>query len=343
MAAQSACCGPAREDGQGTPSGSSGGPLLQGGAEDGSSAGSLVGKAGVSVSAEGPGAEGREATAAPPVLLEKLAGQAPDQLALVGLAGGTFLMGSEDRQAYSEDWEGPVRPVEVAPFGIGSTTVTVAQFAVFVLASGHRTDAEIFGDSLVFEGLVVENLRDELPSVAAAPWWKLMPGATWFSPEGRDSTVHGREDHPVTHVSQRDAQAYAQWAGVRLPEEAEWEFAARGGLVQQPYPWGAERDVAGTRRMNIFPGDFPHAPAGAVGTVPARSFEPNGYGLYNTTGNVWEWTAGVFAPGDERPVMRGGSYMCHESYCQRYRTSARSASTEDTSLGHTGFRVAVST
>lgn len=310
MAAQSACCGPGRENGEG-----------------GSSP------------QDGP----REATTASRDLLEELAAGVPEQLSLVGLTGGRFLMGSQEPPAYPQDGEGPVREVEVAPFAIGAAAVTVAQFAAFVLASGYRTEAEAFGDSLVFDGLVAPSLRRRLPSVAATPWWKLVPGACWFRPEGPDSTVRGREDHPVTHVSHRDAQAYARWAGARLPHEAEWEFAARGGLEQQHYPWGSEREPAGERRMNIFPGEFPHAPDGAVGTMPARSFEPNGYGLYNTTGNVWEWTAGVFASGDERPVMRGGSYMCHESYCQRYRTSARSASTADTSLGHTGFRIAMST
>lgn len=334
MTTQSACCGPARESEEGPSSASPGDPFPQ----DGLGAGSSVGADGPSDS--GPGSE---ATMAPQALLEELAGHASAELTMVGLTGGRFLMGSEEPLAYPEDREGPVREVGVAPFAIGVTTVTVAEFGAFVLATGHRTDAETFGDSLVFAGLVPETLREALPSVAAAPWWKAVPTASWFRPEGPGSTLQGREEHPVTHVSQRDAQAYAQWAGVRLPSEAEWEFAARGGLEQQPYPWGSERDPEGERRMNIFPGDFPHAPEGAVGTEPAGSYEPNGYGLHNTTGNVWEWTSGTFSPGDDRPVMRGGSYMCHESYCRRYRTSARSASTADTSLGHTGFRVAMST
>lgn len=275
-------------------------------------------------------------------LLEELAAHAPEDLRLVGLAGGTFLMGDEGPLAYPQE-EGPVREATVRPFALGATTVTVAQFAAFVLATGHRTEAETHGDSLVFSGLLEEQLREASPAVAETPWWRQVAGACWHRPEGPGSGVAGREDRPVTHVSQRDAEAYADWVGARLPTEAEWEFAARGGLHQQPYPWGGVREPDGVPRMNTFPGDFPDGPAGPVGTVPAADFPPNGYGLHNMTGNVWEWTSGTFSPEDPRPVLRGGSYMCHASYCRRYRTSARSASTADTSLGHAGFRLAVGT
>ncbi|WP_460688679.1 formylglycine-generating enzyme family protein [Nesterenkonia suensis] len=276
------------------------------------------------------------------VELKALAAAAPSELALVGLDGGAFRMGSEDALAYPQDGEGPVRTVEVAPLAISATTVTVAEFAAFVLATGHVTDAQRCGDSLVFAGKLAPQVAERLPRVSEAPWWCQVPGATWFAPEGPGSSARGREDHPVTHVSQRDATAYAAWLGARLPSEQEWEFAARGGLDQQPYPWGAVRDPDGVRRMNIFPGSFPDDPGGPVGTVPVRSFEPNGYGLFNVTGNVWEWTASPRSAGSDELVMRGGSYMCHESYCRRYRTSARSSATADTSLGHAGFRVALS-
>ncbi len=248
-------------------------------------------------------------------------------------------MGSEDPLAYPEDGEGPVREVEVAAYSIAATTVTNEQFARFVEATDHVTDAERYGDSLVFVGL----LRPDAPptrAVAAAPWWRQVPGASWRAPEGPGSTVDGREDHPVVHVSHRDAAACAAWLGGRLPTEPEWELAARGGLVQQPYPWGAEREPGGIARMKTFAGTFPHRPSEPVGTVPVDAFEPNGLGLRNTTGNVWEWTSGRFAAGDPRLVLRGGSYLCHDSYCRRYRVSARTGNTPDTSLGHTGFRVA---
>lgn len=258
---------------------------------------------------------------------------------LLQLDGGTLLMGSEDAWAYPSDGEGPVREVEVAPFAISATAVTVDEFSAFVEATGHVSDAEAFGDSLVFAGLLPED-APPTPAVAATPWWRQVQGASWRRPEGPGSDVEGRGDHPVTHVSHRDALAYAAWSGTRLPTEAEWELAARGGLVQQPFPWGDELEPGGRPAMNVFQGDFPSAPSAPVGTVPVDSFEPNGLGLLNTTGNVWEWTASPWSSFDRRPVLRGGSYLCHASYCRRYRTSARTANTPDTSLGHTGFRVA---
>lgn len=273
--------------------------------------------------------------------LERLAVAANDELRMVGLAGGTFLMGSTDRFAYPEDGEGPVRQEWVEPFAIAPTTVTVAEFAAFVLDTGYRSEAERLEDSLVFQGLLPARLRSGAPAVAQAPWWRRVEGACWHRPEGPGSSVESRGAHPVTHVSQRDAMAYAEWVGARLPSETEWEFASRGGLEQRPFPWGAVREPDGVPRMNTFPGDFPDGPTGVVGTVPAASFAPNAYGLYNTTGNVWEWTAGVFGDTDGRPVLRGGSYLCHASYCRRYRTSARIAATADTTLGHAGLRLAL--
>lgn len=280
-----------------------------------------------------------ERSTSPSQMLGALAGLASSELRMVGLQGGTFLMGSEASEAYADDGEGPVREATVAPFAVSATTVTNAEFAAFVLDTGHRTDAEIHGDSLVFAGLLSESLRTNAPAIRDAPWWRQVSGATWLYPSGDDTAVLDRPDHPVTHVSQRDAMAFAQWAGARLLTETEWEFAARGGLEQQPFPWGSVREPDGTPRMNTFPGEFPDRPGAAVGTVRVTSFEPNGYGLHNMTGNVWEWTSSRFASGQDTAVLRGGSYMCHASYCRRYRTSARSAVTPDTSLGHTGFRV----
>lgn len=273
-------------------------------------------------------------------IVKELARMAPQELRLVGLRGGTFLMGSEAPEAYAEDYEGPVREVTVKPFAIAPTTVTNAQFAAFVEDTGHVTDAEHYGDSLVFEGLLSDHLRDTTAAVQATPWWRQTPGATWLYPFGDDTSVLDRPDHPVTHVSHRDALAYARWAGGRLLTEIEWEYAARGGLEQQPYPWGNVLEPDGEARMKTFSGRFPDQPDETVGTVAADAFEPNGYGLYNMTGNVWEWTSSHFHPEHQpTPVLRGGSYMCHASYCKRYRTSARSTATADTSLGHTGFRI----
>lgn len=275
--------------------------------------------------------------------LEALAAGAPRDLRMVGLAGGAFRMGSEDPAAYAADLEGPVRTVHVAPFAIAATTVTNAEFAVFVAATGYLTDAERHGDSLVFAGRLSERTRADSPRVVDAPWWCRVTGAHWFSPEGPGTSVEARADHPVTHVSHRDAEAYAAWAGCRLPTEPEWEFAARGGLDQEPFPWGSVREPGGVPRMNTFAGRFPDAPSAPVGTARASGFHPNAFGLHQMTGNVWEWSAGTFSDLDQRPVMRGGSYLCHDSYCRRYRTSARTAATADTSLGHTGFRLAVDT
>lgn len=275
-----------------------------------------------------------------PRALQRIAAAASGELRMVELAGGVFRMGSEDPLSYPEDGEGPVREVTLQPFAIATTTVTVADFAVFALETGYITDAERFGTALVFRGLLPEELRVSTPAVAATPWWHEIPGANWYRPEGPGSSADDRADHPVTQVSQRDAAAYAEWVGARLPSEAEWEFASRGGLDQQPFPWGVVREPGGVPRMNTFSGRFPDAPSGPVGTVAADAFAPNGYGLHNTTGNVWEWTSGVFSATDDRPVLRGGSYMCHASYCRRYRTSARTAVTADTSIGHAGIRLA---
>ncbi len=289
-----------------------------------------------------PGARSVTSSAPDAAALARLARQAPTRLTLVGLAGGSFRMGSEDALAYPEDGERPVREVRVEPFALSPTTVTVAGFAAFVQETGHRTDAERHGSSFVFVGLLAPEHREAAPAVRSAPWWRQVAGATWLAPEGPGSSAEDRPDHPVTQVSLDDARAYARWVGARLPTEAEWEFAARGGLDQQPYPWGAVREPGGVPRMNTFRGTFPDRPSSPVGTMPVDAYPANGYGLHHMTGNVWEWTSGTFAPGRDEAALRGGSYLCHASYCRRYRTSARTGATADSSLGHTGFRLAVS-
>ncbi len=272
---------------------------------------------------------------------------------MVTLAGGRTLVGSADPD-HPEEW--PVREVDVAPFAIGRCAVSNADFAEFVAATGHRTDAERFGWSFVFGGF----LPDDFPptrGVAVAPWWREVPGADWAHPEGPQSGIAGRADHPVVHVSRSDAEAFATWWGARLPSEPEWEHAARGGLAGAPFPWGADLEPGGGHRMNVWQGSFPTSNTlddGWLGTAPVDTFAPNGFGLHQMTGNVWEWCADWFGPTPERygttdptgppsgthRVMRGGSYLCHASYCRRYRVSGRQPHTPDSTAGNLGFRLA---
>ena len=259
---------------------------------------------------------------------------------MVRLEGGVFLMGEGDGAGFIPDGEGPVREQYVAPFAIAATAVSNGQFAAFVAETGRQTDAERFGWSFVFAGL----LADDAPptrALAGAPWWRQVHGASWQAPEGPGSSIDDRVDHPVVHVSHDDALAYCRWAGLRLPTEVEWEYAARGGLEQKLYPWGDELTPGGEHRANVWQGDFPAHNTledGYLGTAPVDAFPPNGLGLHNVAGNVWEWCADAFAPG--RRAMRGGSYLCHASYCNRYRVAARTGETPDSSAGNVGFRCA---
>jgi len=278
---------------------------------------------------------------------------------LVLLPGGSFRMGNDAQDGFPADGEGPSRSVTLDPFRIAPYAVTNAQFAAFVRDTGYVTEAEAFGWSFVFQLLVSEEIGRRVSRVpAGVPWWLVVEGASWRAPEGPDSTIRDRGDHPAVHVSWNDAQAFCSWSGTRLPSEAEWEYAARGGLEGRTYPWGDLLKPDGEHRCNIWQGKFPvknNAGDGYVGTAPVHAYLPNGYGLYNMAGNVWEWCRDWFAPDYHRQTkevnpfyaedtgkksIRGGSYLCHRSYCNRYRVAARSSNTPDSSMGNAGFRVA---
>ena len=280
---------------------------------------------------------------------------------MVDLPGGRFRMGNEE-DAYPSDGEGPVRTVALSPFAISATAVTTTEFAAFVEATGHETIAERDGWSFVFAGHLPDDF-DETRGVVGAEWWRQVFGADWRHPEGPHSDLQERADHPVVHVSWFDAAAFAEWAGGRLPSEAEWEYAARGGLESKRLPWGDENQPDGPddHRFNIFTGTFwshDDAADGWAGTCPVDWFTPNGFGLHECSGNVWEWTADWFtashrADGPDGPpldptgptvgvnrVLKGGSFLCHDSYCHRYRLAARTSNTPDSTTGHQGFRIA---
>ncbi len=310
----------------------------------------------MSASCCGPG--GGRAGAEPHDALDALtagAGSHPDTL--TDVPATTFRMGEDSVWAYPGDGEDPVHDVELGAFRIDRFTVTNDAYACFVDATGWSTDAERFGWSFVFVGLLPADFPDT-SGVVGAEWWRQVFGADWHHPEGPQSDLDGRGDHPVVHVSWHDAIAYCRWTGTRLPTEAEWECAARGGRAGTAFPWGDDLEPGGEHRMNVFQGTFPGTNTGADGylaTAPVDAFPANGFGLHNVTGNVWEWCAdwldlATYAAGaardprgpatGDRRVQRGGSYLCHLSYCRRYRVSARFGSEPTSSAGHSGFRVA---
>jgi sulfatase modifying factor 1 len=296
----------------------------------------------------------------------------PNTNEMAWIPGGTFWMGSED----GNPDEKPVHQVAIDGFWMDKTEVTNEQFDAFVRATRYVTIAERKPDPKDFPGVPLEKLV--AGSVVFAPppgdvsldnhyaWWQYLSGANWRHPEGPDSTITGREKHPVVHVCWVDAMAYASWAGKRLPNEAEWEYASRGGLDRQPFLWGKDKVPGNQWQANIWQGQFPNENTLADrfrATAPVAQFPPNGYGLYDMAGNVWEWCADWYRPdyyasspaknplgpsdsfdpnepGLAKRIMRGGSYLCSDLYCTGYRPSARMKSSPDTGLAHTGFRCA---
>lgn len=283
------------------------------------------------------------------------AGLGEHRIEQVVLSGGSFAMGNSNGDENAADGETPVHQVELAPFSIDATSVTNADFARFAEATGYRTEAETFGYSAVFHLALAAEPDDVMGPASGTPWWVGVRHADWRHPGGSRSDLDGLDDHPVVHVSWHDAVAYSKWAGRRLPTEAEWEYAARGGLEGARYPWGNDL-IDGEWRCNIWQGEFPRTNTeedGYLTTAPVRTFQPNAYGLWQMVGNVWEWCGDwfgpryyKFSPAENPPgpslgaarVMRGGSYLCHDSYCNRYRNAARSSNTPESSMGNAGFR-----
>jgi formylglycine-generating enzyme len=307
---------------------------------------------------------------------------APPHAGMIWIPAGTFQMGSEEH--YPE--ERPVHRVSVDGFWIDRTPVTNADFQRFVAETKHVTFAEIPPNPADYPGAKKELLHPGSLVFVKPPnpvdlgdfhnWWRFVLGADWRHPRGPNSTIKGREDHPVVHVAYSDAVAYAEWAGKALPTEAEWEFAARGGLDGAEFAWGSDLRVDGKLMANFWQGEFPwqnHKEDGFEGTSPVGSFPPNGYGLVDVTGNVWEWTTDWYSQahaaeepkaccvprnprgGSEaasldprqpqiripRKVIKGGSHLCAPNYCRRYRPAARFPEPVDTSTCHLGFRCIV--
>ena len=275
-----------------------------------------------------------------------------------------FYMGASISDAVKEDGEGPVRRIALNSYRIDAAAVSNTQFLKFVEETHYVTTAERYGWSYVFSGLLSKRQLKKLESnrVSQVPWWLAVEGAYWRRPEGYRSAIVKRMDHPVVHVSWNDAVSYCNWAGKRLPTEAEWECAARGSLCKQRYPWGNVLLPKGRHMCNIWQGKFPTVNTGLdghIGTAPVQSFEPNDFGLFNVSGNVWEWCSDWYSsdwhkekseqsrsnpqgPADgTKKVLKGGSYLCHKSYCDRYRLAARIANTADSTTGHAGFRCVV--
>lgn len=281
---------------------------------------------------------------------------------MIKIPQGSYLIGTNQSTGFSQDKEGPQVEIELASFEIATTTVTNQQFKQFVDETGYITESERYGWSFVFHYFLTEAEKAQMKKVPGLNWWLAVKGADWQHPEGPHSSIENRMNHPVVHVSRNDALVYCKWSGTRLPTEAEWEVAAKGGTTYEKYPWGDEFLIDGQHQCNIWQGDFTLSNTledGFAGTAPARYYAPNGYGLYQMIGNVWEWCLnpqGIdladfqknpsiyyekhYGQFDNRSYgIRGGSFLCHESYCKRYRIAARNGNTGDSASNNMGFRV----
>ncbi len=306
---------------------------------------------------------------------------------MVYIKGGTFDMGGDNNQAAPDEY--PKHKVSVDGFWIDQTEVTNAQFAAFVKATGYVTTAEQKPDweelkkqlppgtpkpdekTLIAASLVFSSPNHEVSLTDYSQWWTWKEGADWRHPQGKESSIVDKDNYPVVQVSWYDAQAYCKWAGKRLPTEAEWEFASRGGLENNIYSWGNENVDQGTPKANTWQGKFPTLNTvrdGYPGVASVKSFQPNNYGLFDISGNVWEWCSDLYhveyykeintpqgiqnpkgplksfdpdEPYAQKRVLRGGSFLCNDSYCSGYRNARRMKCTEDTSMEHTGFRCVI--
>ena len=284
---------------------------------------------------------------------------------MIQIEAGKYSIGFEGPEAWESDGESPVREITLDSYFLDQTAVSNAQFSEFIDGTGYVTESETFGWAHVFIGQLPNSKQRKLResnTVQGLNWWYAIEGAYWRKPEGPGSTIKKRMDHPVVSISWNDATAYAEWAGKRLPTEAEWEVAARGKInLQNMYPWGMELEPDGKHRCNVWQGDFPNQNSAADGylwTAPVTAYRKYDNGFYNLVGNVWEWCADWFHPtwhateseatrinpkgpasGDSR-VMKGGSFLCHDSYCNRYRLGARTSNTPDSAATNLGFRCA---
>lgn len=280
---------------------------------------------------------------------------------MLKIPGGIYSVGTNSSDGFPMDKEGPQIKIHHPSFYIDENTITNEEFSVFVNETGYVTDAEQIGWSFVFHYFLSEKIKSKSKLVPNLEWWYAVIGADWAHPEGPGSSIVSRENHPVVQVSHNDAIAYCKWAGKRLPTEVEWEIAAKGGTDFEKYFWGEELLVEDNYQCNIWQGDFPRVNTlkdGFAGTAPAKWYEPNAYGLYQPIGNVWEWCSNLARINlsefqehdssyywenyqgidDKYYAVRGGSFLCHESYCNRYRISARNGNTGMSASNNLGFR-----
>lgn len=280
---------------------------------------------------------------------------------MIRIPKGLYQIGTNKEDGFPADREGPETIVELAEYLIDETTVTNQEFSQFVKETGYVTEAEKFGWSFVFHYFLEEETKNKSQLVPNMAWWYAVEGADWLHPEGGNSSISKRMNHPVVQISRNDAIAYCKWAGRRLPTEAEWEVAAKGGTRYDRYPWGEKLLLDNHHHCNIWQGEFPHDNTladGYANTAPAKHYEPNGYGIYQMIGNVWEWCSnpariplGSFQQisgesfwqqhqtvDDQMYATRGGSFLCHASYCKRYRIAARNGNSGMSAANNLGFR-----